>query len=139
MVVCMRACVWAGIRLYVISTLWNILKPLYTDHKNIMRVSKQFHTVWSIAMLQWQTLKNSFQSVRIQSFSGPYFPASGLNTERHGISMYSACMNSEYGHFLHFSHENSLKDKAHLVISEFEVWKTIKILQFIRKLRLGSV
>ena len=45
------------------------------------------------------------KSVRIGSYSGPYFPAFGLNTERY--SPYSVRMrenadqnNSEYGHFL---------------------------------------
>ena len=48
---------------------------------------------------------NSVKSVHIWSYSGPYFPAFGLNTER-CISPYSFCMweytdqnNSEYGHF----------------------------------------
>ena len=54
------------------------------------------------------------KSVRIWSFSGPYFPEFGLNTERYCLSL-SLCLssrsvrmrdnmdqkNSEYGHFLH--------------------------------------
>ena len=49
------------------------------------------------------------KSVRIRSYSVPYFPTFGLNTERHiiRISPYSVRMrekkdqnNSEYGHFL---------------------------------------
>ena len=48
------------------------------------------------------------KSVRIRSYSGPYFPAFGLNTkEILRISPYSVRMrengeqnNSEYGHFL---------------------------------------
>ena len=47
------------------------------------------------------------KSVCIRSFSGPYFPAFGLNTERYGecLSIQSKCgkiqtiNNSEYGHF----------------------------------------
>ena len=35
------------------------------------------------------------KSVRIRSFSSPYFPAFGLNTERYRVSP----KNSEYGHF----------------------------------------
>ena len=30
---------------------------------------------------------NCVESVRIRSFSGPYFPALGLNTERYGVSL----------------------------------------------------
>ena len=45
--------------------------------------------------------------VRIRSYSGPQFPAFGLNSERYGVSLlYSVQMrenadqnNSEYGHF----------------------------------------
>ena len=52
--------------------------------------------------------KNSVKSARIQSCSGPPFPAFGLNTERYGVSIspYSVRMrenadqkNSEYGQF----------------------------------------
>ena len=46
------------------------------------------------------------KSVRIRSYSGPYFPAFGLNKETHSVSPYSIRMlentdqnNSEYGHF----------------------------------------
>ena len=47
------------------------------------------------------------KSVRIRSYSGPYFPAYGQNTERYGVSqLYLVQMrenadqnNSEYGHF----------------------------------------
>ena len=45
------------------------------------------------------------KSVRIQSYSGPYFSAFGLNTERyspHSVRMRENTdyNNSEYGHFL---------------------------------------
>ena len=47
------------------------------------------------------------KSVRIRSFSGPYFPAFGLNTERYSVSLPSVPMqentdqkNSEHEHFL---------------------------------------
>ena len=47
------------------------------------------------------------KSVRIRSFSGPYFPAFGLNTERYSVSLPSVPMrentdqkNSEYEQFL---------------------------------------
>ena len=30
---------------------------------------------------------HSVRSVRIRSYSGPYFPAFGLNTERYGVSL----------------------------------------------------
>ena len=47
------------------------------------------------------------RSARIQSFSGPYFPAFGLNTERYYISLgiqfefweNNDQKNSAYGHF----------------------------------------
>ena len=43
------------------------------------------------------------KSVRIRSFSGPYFPAFGLNTDE---------TNSEYGHFL-----RSVNSYHNLIIS----------------------
>ena len=48
------------------------------------------------------------KSVRIRSFSGPYFPSFGLNTERYSVSLRISLVqmlentdqkNSEYGHF----------------------------------------
>ena len=56
-------------------------------------------------------LLHCVKSVRIRSYSGPYFPTFGLNTERYGVSLrsispYSVQMlenadqnNSEYKHF----------------------------------------
>ena len=38
--------------------------------------------------------KHCVKSVRILSYSGPYFPAFGLNTERYSISL---CIQSECG------------------------------------------
>ena len=48
------------------------------------------------------------KNVRTRSYSGPYFPPFGLNTEKYGLSLriQSECpentdqINSEYGHFL---------------------------------------
>ena len=41
------------------------------------------------------------ESVRIWSFSGSYFPAFGLNTEKYGVSLREDTdqKNSESGHF----------------------------------------
>ena len=56
------------------------------------------------------------KSVRIQSFSGPYFPALKLNTERYGVLVRmrenTDQKNSEYGHF-------SRSKLAHLFFSYF--------------------
>ena len=65
-------------------------------------------------MREWQRVVHVYHCVknaRIRTYSGPYFPAFGLNTQRYsvsGISPYSVWMleytdqnNSEYGHFLH--------------------------------------
>ena len=42
------------------------------------------------------------KSVYIWSYSGPHFPAFGLNTERYGVQMRKNVdkNNSKYGHFL---------------------------------------
>ena len=41
-----------------------------------------------------------FVSVRIRSFSGPYFPAFGMNTDAIRIWENADQKNSKYGHFL---------------------------------------
>ena len=40
------------------------------------------------------------KSVRIRCYSGPYFPAFGLNTERYGMWENADQNNFKYGHFL---------------------------------------
>ena len=37
------------------------------------------------------------QSVRVQSFSGPHFPAFGLDPERHGVSLRVQSKSGNYG------------------------------------------
>ena len=51
--------------------------------------------------------KQCIKSIRIWSYSGPYFPVFRLNTMRYEVSLYSVQMrenadqiNSQYGHFL---------------------------------------
>ena len=55
----------------------------------------------------WFLVFHYVKSVHIRSFSGPFLPAFGLNTERYPASINSLRMwentdqkNSEYGHFL---------------------------------------
>ena len=45
---------------------------------------------------------NCVKRVRILSFSGPYFPTFGLNTEKYGVRMRENTdqKNSEHAHFL---------------------------------------
>ena len=45
------------------------------------------------------TIQQYAKSVRIRSYSGPYFPAFGMNTDRN---------NSEYGHLLHSEKKQSM-------------------------------
>ena len=46
------------------------------------------------------SLLHSVKSFRIRSYSGPYFPAFGLNTERYAALRENTDQkNSEYGHF----------------------------------------
>ena len=59
--------------------------------------------------------KHCVKSIRIRSYSGPYFPEFGLNTERYSISPYSVWMreneyqnNSEYGHFSRSENVNKI-------------------------------
>ena len=56
--------------------------------------------VWALRLWTSERLNSGnlnsvslLKSVRIRSYSGPYFPAFGLNTERHGVSLH---IQSEY-------------------------------------------
>ena len=51
------------------------------------------------------------KSVRIRSFSGPYFPAFGLNTERYSVSL---CIQSKCGKMR--TGKNPNKDTFHAVL-----------------------
>ena len=65
-------------------------------------------TLYYIICLQNRilVLENCVKSVCIRSFTGPYFPTLGLNTEKYGVPPYSVRIrentdqkNSKYGHF----------------------------------------
>ena len=54
-----------------------------------------FNITIRISLVQWLTaFSNCMKSVRIQSLSGSYFSAFGLNTERYGVSV---CIQSKCG------------------------------------------
>ena len=61
------------------------LKDSYITHKRLLQNSKQYFDPRNY-MCHLQYVKY-LQYVRIQSFSGPYFPAFGLNTERYSVSL----------------------------------------------------
>ena len=89
----------------------------------------KFHCVQAAKVVKSKDV-HCVKSVRIRSYSGPYFPAFGLNTDQY---------NSEYGHFLrsscyrikfcpqwliftHFSNSNFLVIKKPLKIkSEYQL------------------
>ena len=52
------------------------------------------------------------KSVRIQSYSGPYFPDFGLNTERYGVSLriFSSATSSIKSHELVIDQNNKLSN-----------------------------
>ena len=50
-------------------------------------ISYIFFYYRSMLVLYYCTLLHCVESVHIQRFSGPYFPALGLNTERYGVSL----------------------------------------------------
>ena len=92
----------------------------YFDCKKTSSRSDQHHipvqrsrTISGLLVIVSLYLKNSddfhcVKSGRIGSFSGPYFPAFGLNTERYGVSLriqskfgkIRTRKKSEYGHLL---------------------------------------
>ena len=90
----------------------------------------------------WYNFNHCVKSVHIRSYSGPYFPAFGLNMDRYSvlrISPYSVRMrentdqnNSEYGHFLRSEYFSSHTEKSnkyfefdHSKISEKEKFTEI--------------
>ena len=89
--------------------------------------------------------KHYVKIVRIRSFSGPHFPAFGLNTERYGLS-YSVWMrentdqkNSEYGHFSHFSRcENVALNAFSHNIFQKGIWKLFLVIRKNKKYTLSK-
>ena len=75
-----------------IGSKWNVLKRCPGRFLNIMNVQLTFYVSRGFVLLSQNILKNKhfLKSVNIRSYSGPYFPAFGLNTNQN---------NSEYGHF----------------------------------------
>ena len=45
-----------------------------------------FRPLWQCAFLFYRKVSHCVKSVRIQSYSGPHFPAFGLDAERYGVS-----------------------------------------------------
>ena len=68
----------------------------YPTEKDTDCECKPLPNLWSL---------HGVESVYIRRFSGPYFPAFGLNTERYGYSVRmlenTGQKHSEYGHFPH--------------------------------------
>ena len=51
-------------------------------------IQKRIQKLFLIAKLHRDRFQNCVISVRIRSYSGPHFPAFGLNTERYGVSLH---------------------------------------------------
>ena len=68
------------------SSVWNLLA----------KMTNSFGVYWleSLTFSHFHTL-HFMKSVRIQSFSGPYFPAFGLNTEWYSVSLRIRCKYGE--------------------------------------------
>ena len=73
----------AWIFLPLCSTQWT---------KTYVEFTERSQNITNVAVL-WVVL-HCMKSVRIQSYSGPHFPAFGLNTERYGVFL---CIQSECG------------------------------------------
>ena len=79
-----------------------ILKKLKTQFSYLFKLS--FLSLWTF-IVNCSTfgtkLVSNTKCVRIRSYSGPYFPATGLNTERYGAQMRENTdqNNPKYGHF----------------------------------------
>ena len=76
---------------------------------------------------------NCMKSVRFRSFSSPYFPAFGLNTERYSVSLYSVRMrenmdqkNSKYRYVSH-------RDIYSRIMLFHQLWKYLVLLGMVKK------
>ena len=81
---------------FILTQLYGLLSEAVTgvvlfwhlDHFDIIltQITIVFRT---LETLKWSFLPNihCIKSVRIRSYSGPHFPAFGLNTERYGVSL----------------------------------------------------
>ena len=69
----------------------------FVNHTSNFNISKNLHCM---------------KSVRIQSYSGPYFPDFGLNTERYGVSLriFSSATSSIKSHELVIDQNNKLSN-----------------------------
>ena len=69
--------------------MWVILIS-FTDGGPTLSKFKWFTVdflVYLLQILQQYITYSLLKSVRIRNFSGPYFPSSGLNTEKYGVSL----------------------------------------------------
>ena len=76
--------------------LLSMIGPLIKEKKKRMRqpipAEERLAIGLSFMAIGDLWLTHCVKSVQIRSFSGPYFPAFGLNTERYAISLYSVRM-----------------------------------------------
>ena len=84
-------------------------------------------------------------SILIQSYSGPHFPAFGLNTQRCIYLMFSVRMrqnadqnNSEYGHFSRSVHYTHFMPVFHFCVL-LKCQKTKVFLKFVTRIRKGTL
>ena len=70
-------------RLLLLLARLNILQPII----DVWQGPKYVSGVFLIIFIFWNEALHCVKGVRIRSYSGPYFPAFGLNTERYSISL----------------------------------------------------
>ena len=134
------------------SKVWNIAQLLgesCLQYPNPIRNSVFHHNCYGISTHFYHKQHHCVKSVNIRSYSGPYFPAFGLNTERYGILVLLSPdarskdqNNSEYGHFLrgacdahtlqsafpYLEHDTSVHKELHEILTLY-LMTSLKFLQ----------
>ena len=77
------------ILIWILENLYNKLAVLYIGglHNSMYLLILHFFTSQLVIRQQLDKTNYCVKSVRIRSYSGPHFPAFGLNTERYFVSL----------------------------------------------------
>ena len=96
--------------LEILKKSWQCTQPAFTCSKSTKEIIEKLWNMFKVNN-NFSVYNHCVKSICIRSYSGPFFPVSGLNTLRYSVSLriQSECgkilvwlckNNSEYGHFL---------------------------------------
>ena len=116
---CLNLCSWRWLR-----PRRNLVKGLILRvwcKRNLIKLSLESRKSLSLC-------QHCVKSVRIRSYSGPYFPAFGLNTDQN---------NCEHGHFLRSANKGSDSVRSRLYVSNYlHIFISFDLLVSMRKINI---